>query len=375
MTLLELAPDDDPLNRIAAEALGHVALCAASRAEEWSEQLESEGQLEAEVVWGALCIGQPTSLFARHDFRKRCTVQWFCIETSAARRVDSFRPADVEVKSIGAPAVFWPRLGRQRAREPKIPPPPAPLEDGGPDIGDRDPLAAEDVAPWVIEAEAIADMAEEFDVAENPSDGHAPELGCPSEASEASEASFADSADTPCMSESSAGQSVRDGSPTVSRPAPPPNMSEARPEAPPGDAPAQIAPPSRRPPRFEGRNMIWEVPGGRIVFNVTAGSLDAHCGNPSHANARNPCRLNRTVSRGSRNPAQGRPIGMLLAWLSVSDSFPSRAAHHAARSDGSVLSLVLRRELRIWAMSERLGALEHEGARRPGEDEEPEGLA
>jgi hypothetical protein len=63
----------------------------------------------------------------------------------------------------------------------------------------------------------------------------------------------------------------------------------------------------RKRPRFS--NPTYDIPGfGWLVHDVTQNSLDVHCGLPGHHDARNPCRLNRTLKPGE-SPGQGRSLG------------------------------------------------------------------
>ena len=101
------------------------------------------------------------------------------------------------------------------------------------------------------------------------------------------------------------------------------------------------------------------------------------------------CRLNRTLraaaapgSSGARL-AQGRPLGVLLAWLSAPhtapEAFPDRQSHKdlggAAERGNPLISYDVRTELREWA--ETLPELhtfferDLERERRPGEGPEP----
>ena len=91
-------------------------------------------------------------------------------------------------------------------------------------------------------------------------------------------------------------------------------------------------PPDVRELRFrKNNNPRWKVPGGVIVHNLSADSLDAHCERGCHYMPSNPCRVNRTCSADhlGRPTARGRPIGFLLAWLELGcePDCQSRDAH------------------------------------------------
>jgi hypothetical protein len=110
---------------------------------------------------------------------------------------------------------------------------------------------------------------------------------------------------------------------------------------PPGPGPLDAAPPPEAPAekrarKVEGRlradidpNPTWDCKGGYIRHDVDRLSLDAHCTNPLHADATNPCRLNRKRrGHGSgRQTAQGRPLGTEFLWLELGDTVPTREQH------------------------------------------------
>ncbi len=124
-----------------------------------------------------------------------------------------------------------------------------------------------------------------------------------------------------------------------------------------------VAEPLRKKPRFS--NPSWEVPGiGWIVHDVARNSLDAHCGSLQHVNVKNPCRLNRTLLPG-RHPAQGKPVGLLFAWLFANAKRPSQCLHHQmtvkrhqTADDLKELSFDKRVAARKWARDHGLAFLE-----------------
>ena len=68
---------------------------------------------------------------------------------------------------------------------------------------------------------------------------------------------------------------------------------------------------------------------GTLVFNKNSGSLDAHC--ELHGPR---CRVNRTLNESATRPAQGRPLGFLLAWLfatEAGDVFACQREHFQSR--------------------------------------------
>ena len=70
---------------------------------------------------------------------------------------------------------------------------------------------------------------------------------------------------------------------------------------------------------------------GYIRFSPVNGRFEAVCPCVSHAGAGgNPCKLRRCSHRGDKaSPANGRPLGTLLAWLSFchSPGFSTRDSH------------------------------------------------
>ena len=128
-------------------------------------------------------------------------------------------------------------------------------------------------------------------------------------------------------------------------------------------------------------NPVYEVPPGpgTLVFNMVASSLDAHCRQPGHGDG---CRLNRTVKAGRKaNGSQGRPVGLLMAWLEDAANHPTRAAHLAAARAAAPVPEAYTREARQLArdrckaiFAEGTGPLARERPKRPDELSEPEGL-
>ena len=125
----------------------------------------------------------------------------------------------------------------------------------------------------------------------------------------------------------------------------------------------------------------FEVPGlGYLVLDEGQGrrrrSLNAHC---QHGHGL--CRLNRSLLPG-RNPAQGRPVGLLLAWLRApcdSHRFLDREQHLALSrcANDPAVSFEARTAAREWAATvpELQAAMALERAPREGEGVEPQRLA
>lgn len=123
-------------------------------------------------------------------------------------------------------------------------------------------------------------------------------------------------------------------------------------------------------PPGRGGNFTFPVDiDGDIVWNNSAGSLDAHCRHhPS-------CRMNRTVRPGTRaHGLQGRPVGILLRWLEVGSEFATKAEHQRSNKDIFKMTPPHRQRRRAWAELVNFPALAFERPRGPGEDPEPLGL-
>ena len=145
------------------------------------------------------------------------------------------------------------------------------------------------------------------------------------------------------------------------------------PPPPPPPPPPPIPPPAGAVDHPHGGHDWWYVPGGYIKFTGT--SLNAHCTNPAHACKKNPCRLNRTnqpsaIAGGCAG--QGRPLGLLLAWLRSSNHYPDMPTHKKSAvkkhkvtlEDQYFTSLAVRQECRRWLLAEGPPAL-REGKERP----------
>lgn len=114
---------------------------------------------------------------------------------------------------------------------------------------------------------------------------------------------------------------------------------------------------------------------GQIHFYENNKSFTAFCRDPGHLD----CRRSRT-SLESKNPntrkraGQGRPLGMLAAWLAESSSYASASEHVHAHVD--VTDLTQRKKARemLLALEGGTSLAEKERPQRPGEAEEPEGI-
>ena len=156
-------------------------------------------------------------------------------------------------------------------------------------------------------------------------------------------------------------------------PAPPPLQQEVAPPPPP-PAPAANQrgeyTAGRHPTRFMGGSITFydqkDIPG--------KGRFQAVCGNTAmHGKL---CRLTRTSAESARTGgavAQGRPLGLLAAWLAAADFAETMEDHKAAIG---FLSKHERSEARqkLMELTSGQSLAELERPRKPGEDAEPDAL-
>lgn len=309
------------------------------------------------------------------------------------------RPSEVSAEAVGEPVLFW-TAGR---RGPRQAPTGAALDPGEPseDLaqaleGERPGIAGEegeDANDQDAESEAPSDNAEEdadffeemlallgvqFDRDEGDAGRPQPPGGEQQEAPAAAA----------MAPEGAAGDSRMDAMPAASGEAPevvaealPPPPMPPLPPAP--DAaglavePLPPVPPVAAPrlDRSAGMNCTM-FSGGSITFypnkNRAGGRFQAKCGIIEHGDR---CRLTRTSNppaRSRRNLAQGRPLGLLAAWLEMGTVVDNQEEHLA------MAAFVLlgdrtrcRQELLESPGGRALAA--HERAQRAGEGEEPDG--
>ena len=130
------------------------------------------------------------------------------------------------------------------------------------------------------------------------------------------------------------------------------------------------------PPKGKYKNI--KVPGGWLKLGKD--SLDAHCDDPRHYDADNPCRLNRTVAP-KRRGSDGRPAALLLCWLAHAKDCATQECHKSSGKkssrtvdDSIALSFTKRKIKRDWLTDEANGmkdVLAHERFKRDGEPIEP----
>lgn len=175
--------------------------------------------------------------------------------------------------------------------------------------------------------------------------------------------------------------------------APPPPMAvpppPAEPPPPPLPPPLEPPPPALPVARGPRRGGLVAHPAysvdvrgdGRCIIrhDTVQKQWGAHCRLPAHGHL---CRLNRTLKERAGNPAQGRPLGFLLAWLQSAGDFESKEEHmQLGRSPHFILdermSHRTRVRARVWLRDaepdvyRELTQLERE--QQSGEGIEPEG--
>jgi hypothetical protein len=142
----------------------------------------------------------------------------------------------------------------------------------------------------------------------------------------------------------------------------------------PADVPAPVeerAP--RRPdrPGWTRLEVVFDnIAIGEIVFNGF--NMNAHCFHDGHQTT--TCHTDRLLKEG-RRPGQGRPLGMLTAWLLRCHKHSSKKSHQEIKQIlMSRVGYTERRDARIWLKNQGRfqTAFALERPKRDGEDSEPE---
>lgn len=110
-----------------------------------------------------------------------------------------------------------------------------------------------------------------------------------------------------------------------------PHIPDHLPQVPAPPLPAAGAEPKQqRAPAVRGGqrttpDIYADLPGGRVTFYPLKGSYEARCGTLSHGK----CVLTRScvASAVPHRAPQGRPLGLLVAWLAAGPAADSKAAH------------------------------------------------
>ena len=130
----------------------------------------------------------------------------------------------------------------------------------------------------------------------------------------------------------------------------------------------------------ERRADFWrdelEIPHlGKLRFYRHEKHIVAVCTNPEHRD----CRMTRTLEEaprigkpGSKSAGQGRPLGLMVAWLRKQFDYSTQQAHLKSCKPDLESRQEARRELREMPHGEQF--LGYERALRPGEPEEPEAI-
>jgi hypothetical protein len=82
------------------------------------------------------------------------------------------------------------------------------------------------------------------------------------------------------------------------------------------------APASSAAAKVPGDAFAW-VPGGKITFYDNKKSFEAVCSNPAHGR----CVMTRTILPRLTKPSQGRPLGLMSAWLAAGPAAPNKETH------------------------------------------------
>ena len=123
---------------------------------------------------------------------------------------------------------------------------------------------------------------------------------------------------------------------------------------------------------------------GDLVLNAHAESLDAHC----HRHPECACDRSLRAFRGHGRLAQGRPLGLLVAWLraahlcSAEEHKQMKTGKFVTEDGTNPVDLQHRQRARDWIEDDVPGWLHFRASilpfkerdPRPGEDREPEGL-
>lgn len=160
----------------------------------------------------------------------------------------------------------------------------------------------------------------------------------------------------------------RFGFPMPSPPAPPvPPAAGSSSDAPRPPAGAALV----QGPRSVGTAQVF-LPGGKVTFYERGRFVEIVCNQVGHGK----CVLTRKVDgdKRLRNAAQGRPLGLAVAWLAKSPACATKAEHWALDSGWPTLEERRSGRSRLQAMqtdaSRALLAAERQ--QWPGEDSEPE---
>ena len=85
---------------------------------------------------------------------------------------------------------------------------------------------------------------------------------------------------------------------------------------------------SRKTSKRSGEEVVVTLPGGELHYYPRTKQLCATCRCPAHLDG--DCRRWRTMRKGPR--ADGRPVGLLVAWIQSASKYKSRTEHCLAGS-------------------------------------------
>lgn len=121
-------------------------------------------------------------------------------------------------------------------------------------------------------------------------------------------------------------------------------------------------------------------PHGKITYYAKDSRFEAVCRFCQSDGDKQMCRLTRTGRRNERRPNQGRPLGLMSAWLLAAPKFVDKESHIRSHCDRLWLSTSLTRAQRragrkfLRSLAHGPALLSKEGELRPGEESEPEGI-
>ena len=162
--------------------------------------------------------------------------------------------------------------------------------------------------------------------------------------------------------------------------APPPSgMPPSSSSGPMPVVPAVVVAPSVASSRREGgrekAEAVFEIDGvGRISYYQKHKRFECICFRHSKTDER--CVLTRTAAMNPRRPSQGRPLGLMMAWLLNASTFSDKAEH----GDKFLVQCVCSKPVRLHGRSELRKhpegrELETKEERPDGADSEPDGMA
>jgi hypothetical protein len=121
--------------------------------------------------------------------------------------------------------------------------------------------------------------------------------------------------------------------------------------------------------------VVVQFPSGKISFYASDGRFEAVCSRHKFAGY-SQCRLTRTATGSDRKKSQGRPFGLLAAWLLNAEAMETKDDHCNRLWLLSSLSKADRLSARRYLAAQPAGTnlLDCERAKAQNEDSEPDGV-